>query len=97
MSRLCKAAVSAATEARALISELRQLDERCGTIIGHCKELIDAVLEEIVSTLVAGEDVSFRGFGKLAVRHKRERLQLNLKTGAAAPLAGLSPARHRKP
>ena len=36
----------------------------------QAKELIDAVLEEIVSTLVAGEDVSLRGFGKFAIRHE---------------------------
>lgn len=52
----------------------------------QAKELIDAVLEEIVSTLVAGEDVSLRGFGKFAIRQKRERPGRNPKTGAAAPI-----------
>jgi integration host factor subunit alpha len=54
---------------------------------GEAKELIDAVLEEIVSTLVAGEDVSLRGFGKFAARQKRERPGRNPKTGVAAPIA----------
>jgi len=52
----------------------------------QAKELIDAVLEEIVSTLVAGADVSLRGFGKFAIRQKRERPGRNPKTGAAAPI-----------
>jgi integration host factor subunit alpha len=50
------------------------------------KELIDAVLEEIVSTLVAGENVKLRGFGNFAVRQKRERPGRNPKTGVMAPI-----------
>jgi hypothetical protein len=38
----------------------------------RAKELIDAVLQEIVSTLAIGEDVNLRGFGKFAVRQKSE-------------------------
>jgi len=52
----------------------------------QAKELVEAVLEEIVSTLVAGEDVSLHGFGKFAVRQKRERPGRNPKTGVAAPV-----------
>ena len=51
------------------------------------KELIDAVLEEIVVTLVAGEGVKLRGFGNFAVRQKRERPGRNPKTGVVAPIA----------
>jgi integration host factor subunit alpha len=50
------------------------------------KELIDAVLEEIVSVLVAGEDVKLRGFGNFAVCQKRERPGRNPKTGVEAPI-----------
>ena len=39
----------------------------------QAKELVEAILKEIVSTLVAGEEVSLHGFGKFAVRQKRER------------------------
>ena len=53
----------------------------------QAKELLEAVLEEIVSTLVAGEDVSLRGFGKFALRQKRERPGRNPKTGVSAPIA----------
>ena len=53
----------------------------------QAKELVEDVLEEIVSTLVAGENVSLRGFGKFAVRQKRERPGRNPKTGVAAPIS----------
>ncbi len=52
----------------------------------QAKELIDAVLEEIVSTLAFGEDVNLRGFGKFAVRQKNERIGRNPKTGVGAPI-----------
>ena len=52
----------------------------------QAKELIDAVLEEIVSTLAIGEDVNLRGFGKFAVRQKSERPGRNPKTGVGAPI-----------
>jgi integration host factor subunit alpha len=52
----------------------------------QAKALVEAVLEEIVTTLVAGEDVSLHGFGKFAVRQKRERSGRNPKTGVAAPI-----------
>ena len=50
------------------------------------KELIDAVLEEIVSALVAGDDVKLRGFGNFAVCQKRERPGRNPKTGVMVPI-----------
>jgi len=53
----------------------------------RAKELIDAVLQEIVSTLAIGEDVNLRGFGKFAVRQKSERPGRNPKTGVGAPIA----------
>ena len=53
----------------------------------QAKELIDAVLEEIVSTLALGEDVNLRGFGKFAVRQKSERPGRNPKTGVGALIA----------
>ena len=66
--------------ARAVYSACPRISRR------QAKELIDAVLEEIVSTLVAGEDVKLRGFGNFAVRQKRERPGRNPKTGVVAPI-----------
>jgi len=53
----------------------------------RARELIDAVLQEIVSALAIGEDVNLRGFGKFAVRQKSERIGRNPKTGVGAPIA----------
>jgi integration host factor subunit alpha len=53
----------------------------------RAKELIDAILQEIFSTLAIGEDVNLRGFGKFAVRQKSERPGRNPKTGVGAPIA----------
>jgi len=53
----------------------------------EAKTFVDAVLEEIVSTLVGGEDVKLRGFGNFAVRQKGERPGRNPKTGVSAPIS----------
>ena len=49
----------------------------------QAKQLVEAVLEEIVSALAIGEDVNLRGFGKFTVRQKSERPGRNPKTGTA--------------
>ena len=53
----------------------------------QAKGFVDAVIEEIVSALAVGEDVSLRGFGKFAVREKPERPGRNPKTGISAPIS----------
>jgi integration host factor subunit alpha len=54
---------------------------------GQAKGFVDAVVEEIISALAVGEDVSLRGFGKFAVREKPERSGRNPKTGVSAPIS----------
>jgi integration host factor subunit alpha len=54
---------------------------------GQAKGFVDAVIEEIISALAVGEDVSLRGFGKFAVREKPERPGRNPKTGVSAPIS----------
>ncbi len=54
---------------------------------GQAKGFVDAVVEEIISALAVGEDVSLRGFGKFAVREKPERPGRNPKTGISAPIS----------
>ena len=54
---------------------------------GQAKGFVDAVVEEIISALAVGEDVSLRGFGKFAVREKPERPGRNPKTGVSAPIS----------
>ena len=54
---------------------------------GQAKGFVDAVIEEIISALAVGEDVSLRGFGKFAVREKPERPGRNPNTGISAPIS----------
>jgi len=53
----------------------------------QAKGFVDAVIEEIISALAVGEDVSLRGFGKFAVREKPERPGRNPNTGISAPIS----------
>ena len=57
--------------------------------ISRCqaKGFVDAVVEEIISALALGEDVSLRGFGKFAVREKPKHPGRNPKTGISAPIS----------
>jgi len=77
---LSRATLTKQEIARAVYSACPRISRR------QSKELIDAVLEEIVSTLVAGDDVKLRGFGNFAVCQKRERPGRNPKTGVMAPI-----------
>ncbi len=77
---LSRATLTKQEIARAVYSACPRISRR------QSKELIDAVLEEIVSALVAGDDVKLRGFGNFAVCQKRERPGRNPKTGVVAPI-----------
>ena len=46
--------------------------------------LVESVLEEIASTLEAGETVKLSSFGTFTVNHKSERMGRNPKTGIEA-------------
>ena len=47
-------------------------------------QLVESVLEEIASTLEAGESVKLSSFGTFTVNHKSERMGRNPKTGIEA-------------
>ena len=55
--------------------------------VGQSANLVDALFEIIKQTLGSGEDVLISGFGKWAVRAKRERRGRNPQTGEALMLA----------
>ena len=70
-----------------------------GLLAPRSQNSIDAVLEEIVSTLVAGEDVKLHGFGNFAVPKRASAPGAIRRQGvmpAGPPPAGLSPSKHRK-
>jgi integration host factor subunit alpha len=49
--------------------------------------LVEQVLEEITTTLLAGENVSLRAFGKFELREKSSRPGRNPRTGELAPVS----------
>lgn len=49
-------------------------------------EIVEAVLEEIVTTLEQGENVKLSSFGSFCVREKGSRMGRNPKTGEEVPI-----------
>ncbi|GHU17039.1 integration host factor subunit alpha [Alphaproteobacteria bacterium] len=46
----------------------------------HASEMVEDILDEIASALVAGDTVKIAGFGTFSVRQKNERVGRNPKT-----------------
>lgn len=57
-----------------------------GSSRAEAADLVEQVIEQICSTLAAGETVKLTGFGVFTVRNKAARVGRNPKTGAAAPI-----------
>ena len=51
------------------------------------RPLVEAVLDEIMDTLVSGEHVKLSSFGSFSVREKGERIGRNPKTGIEVPIS----------
>ena len=51
------------------------------------KKILDEVFVEIIDSLARNEQVSFRGFGKFKIQHKRERMGRNPKTQVDAKIS----------
>ena len=49
-------------------------------------QLVDVVLDEISAALVAGDQVKLSSFGSFSVRHKKQRVGRNPKTGEEVPI-----------
>ena len=49
-------------------------------------DLVEAVLEEISSTLINGDHVKISSFGSFSIRQKGERVGRNPKTGVEVPI-----------
>lgn len=49
--------------------------------------VLDATLETITGALVAGDKVTFTGFGTFERRHRKARMGRNPQTGAVVPIA----------
>ena len=51
------------------------------------RELVDLLIEEVMATLAAGEQVKLSGFGNFELRDKKERPGRNPKTGESVPVS----------
>ena len=63
------------------------LCQNLGLARSECAQLLEDVLNEISDCLARGEPVKLTGFGSFLVRHKKERMGRNPKTGEAVPIS----------
>ena len=61
--------------------------EQIGISHAESSDLVDAVIEEIVSTLEKGEEVKLSSFGTFEIRKKKERMGRNPKTKKEIPIS----------
>tara|TARA_B100000073_G_C23414980_1_gene444787 strand:+ start:56 stop:388 length:333 start_codon:yes stop_codon:yes gene_type:complete len=52
--------------------------------------LVDSVFNEILKSLIVGDDVKISSFGTFVVRQKKERIGRNPKTGEEVPITARS-------
>jgi integration host factor subunit alpha len=62
------------------------LHDEIGLTRQECAGLVERTLNLVVDALRRGETVKLSGFGVFQVRHKRERVGRNPKTGAPAAI-----------
>ena len=63
------------------------LRQNLGLARSECYQLLEDVLNEISDCLARDEPVKLTGFGSFLVRHKKERMGRNPKTGEAVPIS----------
>jgi integration host factor subunit alpha len=66
---------------------VRRIADEIGLTQVKAEEAIEAILNEVKSTLQQGDSVILRGFGAFHVRDKRARTGRNPRTGDEAPIA----------
>ena len=76
--------MSGRTVTRSQLSEA--VYQEVGLSRNESADLVEAVLEEISSTLVKGEPVKISSFGSFSVRQKGQRIGRNPKTGEEVPI-----------
>ena len=63
------------------------LCQNLGLARSECAQLLEDVLNEISDCLARGEPIKLPGFGSFLVRHKKEQMGRNPKTGEAVPIS----------
>jgi len=59
---------------------------RIGLPRSECSNLVEAVIKAIGDAAVKGENIKISSFGTFVVRHKKQRLGRNPKTGEEVPI-----------
>jgi integration host factor subunit alpha len=72
------------TITRAQLSEA--VYEEVGLSRNESSDLVEAILEEMVSSLTDGETVKISSFGSFSIRQKSQRMGRNPKTGEEVPI-----------
>lgn len=60
--------------------------EQVGLSRNESSDLVESVLDEIMTALIAGDNVKLSSFGSFSVREKGERIGRNPKTGVEVPI-----------
>ncbi|RMF92312.1 MAG: integration host factor subunit alpha [Candidatus Schekmanbacteria bacterium] len=58
-----------------------KIREELGLSKQESSELVEEILNTLISTLAQGDDIILSGFGKFEIRSKKERIGRNPKTG----------------
>lgn len=58
-----------------------------GLSLSESTDLVDAVIEEVSSALEGGDVVKLSSFGTFKLRHKKQRVGRNPKTGVEVPIS----------
>jgi integration host factor subunit alpha len=63
------------------------LFEKIGLSKRECREMVDAIFEEMRAALEAGEPVKLEGFGRFQPKERPKRWARNLKSGEKIPIS----------
>ncbi len=76
------------TTTRSTLSEA--VFKNVGLSRNESSSLVDSVFNEILKSLIEGDDVKISSFGTFIVRNKKERIGRNPKTGEEVPITARS-------
>ena len=76
------------TTTRSTLSEA--VFKNVGLSRNESSALVDSVFNEILKSLIEGDDVKISSFGTFIVRNKKERVGRNPKTGEEVPITARS-------
>ncbi len=65
---------------------IEAISENVGLSLSDSSAIIEEIFELIMNELGQGKDVKISSFGTFSVRHKKQRIGRNPKTGLEAPI-----------